>query len=123
MHAANKPLDADISIDTIAMRTPGFSGADLSNLLNEAAILAGRRNKVRAGGAGGGGGCSRGVLQKGPCGPGVLDVIAIAQLEEGPVFPLGGGRGGADDGWRETPSQYQALVPRPVVRSVRTDQG
>jgi cell division protease FtsH len=45
VHAANKPLDADISIDTIAMRTPGFSGADLSNLLNEAAILAGRRNK------------------------------------------------------------------------------
>jgi cell division protease FtsH len=45
VHAKNKPLDEDISIDTIAMRTPGFSGADLSNLMNEAAILAGRRNK------------------------------------------------------------------------------
>ena len=39
----NKP--ADIDIETIAKRTPGFSGADLSNLLNEAAILTGRRGK------------------------------------------------------------------------------
>eukprot|EP00669_Euglena_mutabilis_P012521 TRINITY_DN715_c0_g1_i1.p1 TRINITY_DN715_c0_g1~~TRINITY_DN715_c0_g1_i1.p1 ORF type:complete len:516 (+),score=219.55 TRINITY_DN715_c0_g1_i1:205-1752(+) len=45
VHCQNKKLDEDISVDTIAMRTPGFSGADLANLMNEAAILAGRRNK------------------------------------------------------------------------------
>lgn len=46
MHASNKKFDADVSLDVIAMRTPGFSGADLANLLNEAAILAGRRGKT-----------------------------------------------------------------------------
>jgi len=45
VHCQNKKLDEDISVDIIAMRTPGFSGADLANLMNEAAILAGRRNK------------------------------------------------------------------------------
>ena len=45
VHARNKTLAEDVSLDTIALRTPGFSGADLSNLLNEAAILTGRRNK------------------------------------------------------------------------------
>merc|ERR1711990_59077 len=45
VHAKNKRLTADIDIETIAKRTPGFSGADLSNLLNEAAILTGRRGK------------------------------------------------------------------------------
>ncbi|GFS33986.1 FTSH protease 8 [Actinidia rufa] len=46
VHASNKKFDADVSLDVIAMRTPGFSGADLANLLNEAAILAGRRGKT-----------------------------------------------------------------------------
>ncbi|CAL5052028.1 unnamed protein product [Urochloa decumbens] len=47
VHAANKRLDADVSLAVVAMRTPGFSGADLANLMNEAAILAGRRGKDR----------------------------------------------------------------------------
>ncbi|ERN00731.1 ATP-dependent zinc metalloprotease FTSH 2, chloroplastic [Amborella trichopoda] len=46
VHASNKKFDGDVSLDVIAMRTPGFSGADLANLLNEAAILAGRRGKT-----------------------------------------------------------------------------
>src|SRR5437763_8052864 len=45
VHAKNKPLDKNISLETLAKQTPGFSGADLSNLLNEAAILGARRNK------------------------------------------------------------------------------
>ena len=46
VHAKNKPLSKEISLDTLAKRTPGFSGADLENLLNEAALLAARRNKI-----------------------------------------------------------------------------
>ncbi|KAG6556381.1 hypothetical protein Mapa_002324 [Marchantia paleacea] len=46
VHAGNKKFDPDVSLDIIAMRTPGFSGADLANLLNEAAILTGRRGKT-----------------------------------------------------------------------------
>ncbi|GAB4824851.1 ATP-dependent zinc metalloprotease FTSH 2, chloroplastic [Ancistrocladus abbreviatus] len=46
VHAGNKKFDSDVSLDVVAMRTPGFSGADLANLLNEAAILAGRRGKA-----------------------------------------------------------------------------
>ncbi|GJN39082.1 hypothetical protein PR202_gb28176 [Eleusine coracana subsp. coracana] len=46
VHGGNKKFDSDVSLDVIAMRTPGFSGADLANLLNEAAILAGRRGKT-----------------------------------------------------------------------------
>lgn len=46
VHGSNKKFDADVSLEVIAMRTPGFSGADLANLLNEAAILAGRRGKT-----------------------------------------------------------------------------
>ncbi|KAF3795222.1 ATP-dependent zinc metalloprotease [Nymphaea thermarum] len=46
VHANNKKFDLDVSLDVVAMRTPGFSGADLANLLNEAAILAGRRGKM-----------------------------------------------------------------------------
>merc|ERR1712216_744554 len=45
VHAKNKRLTEDVDIETIAKRTPGFSGADLANLLNEAAILTGRRGK------------------------------------------------------------------------------
>jgi cell division protease FtsH len=45
VHARNKKLDPEVSLETIARRTPGFSGADLSNLLNEAAILTARRRK------------------------------------------------------------------------------
>lgn len=45
IHAKNKPLQKDVDLRIIAQRTPGFSGADLSNLLNEAAILAARRNQ------------------------------------------------------------------------------
>ncbi|MBI5023184.1 MAG: ATP-dependent zinc metalloprotease FtsH [Candidatus Magasanikbacteria bacterium] len=45
VHAKNKPLATDVSVRKIAERTPGFSGADLANLLNEAAILAVRRGK------------------------------------------------------------------------------
>ena len=45
VHAKNKPLNEDISLVQIANRTPGFSGADLANLLNESAILATRYKK------------------------------------------------------------------------------
>ncbi|MFM2304501.1 MAG: hypothetical protein RLZZ135_1913, partial [Cyanobacteriota bacterium] len=45
VHARNKKLGDDISLEAIARRTPGFSGADLANLLNEAAILTARRRK------------------------------------------------------------------------------
>ena len=45
VHARNKKLSSEISLDTIARRTPGFTGADLANLLNEAAILTARRRK------------------------------------------------------------------------------
>ena len=45
VHARNKPLGEDVSLVQLANRTPGFSGADLANLLNEAAILATRYKK------------------------------------------------------------------------------
>ena len=45
VHAKNKVLDKNITLEYLAKRTPGFSGADLENLLNEAALLTVRRNK------------------------------------------------------------------------------
>ncbi|WP_419893226.1 ATP-dependent zinc metalloprotease FtsH [Oceanobacillus kimchii] len=47
VHAQNKPLDANVDLKTIAMRTPGFSGADLENLLNEAALIAARDDRKK----------------------------------------------------------------------------
>ncbi|MEK7116311.1 MAG: AAA family ATPase, partial [Patescibacteria group bacterium] len=44
VHATRKPLATDVSLRTLAERTPGFSGADLQNLMNEGAILAARKN-------------------------------------------------------------------------------
>jgi cell division protease FtsH len=47
VHARNKPLDESVNLKNIAMRTPGFSGADLENLLNEAALVAARSSKKK----------------------------------------------------------------------------
>ncbi|MDA1478201.1 ATP-dependent zinc metalloprotease FtsH [Bacillus changyiensis] len=47
VHARNKPLDETVNLNAIAMRTPGFSGADLENLLNEAALVAARQDKKK----------------------------------------------------------------------------
>ena len=45
VHAKNKIINKDVNLNNLSLRTPGFSGADLENLLNEAALLAVRRNK------------------------------------------------------------------------------
>jgi cell division protease FtsH len=47
VHVKGKPLDKDVDLDVLAKQTPGFSGADLANLVNEAAILTARANKKR----------------------------------------------------------------------------
>lgn len=45
VHTRNKPIDEDVDLKILARRTPGFSGADLANLVNEAALLSARRNQ------------------------------------------------------------------------------
>ncbi len=47
VHMRGKPLDKDVNSESLARRTPGFSGADLANLVNEAALLAARREKTK----------------------------------------------------------------------------
>ena len=49
VHARGKPLEKDVSVENLARQTSGFSGADLENLVNEAAILAARRSKMTVG--------------------------------------------------------------------------
>uniref|UniRef100_A0A915CKG8 ATPase AAA-type core domain-containing protein n=1 Tax=Parascaris univalens TaxID=6257 RepID=A0A915CKG8_PARUN len=47
VHAKNKPLAEDVNLKVVAQQTPGFVGADLENVLNEAALVAARRNKKK----------------------------------------------------------------------------
>jgi len=47
VHAKGKPLEPDVDLDVVARRTPGFTGADLANLMNEAALLSARRGGER----------------------------------------------------------------------------
>lgn len=47
IHGKGKPFDSDVDMKTIAKRTPGFTGADLANALNESALLTARRNKTK----------------------------------------------------------------------------
>ncbi|HMR55262.1 MAG TPA: ATP-dependent zinc metalloprotease FtsH [Candidatus Doudnabacteria bacterium] len=49
VHSKNKPIAADVDLRSVAERTPGFSGADLANIINEGAILAARQNKKEVG--------------------------------------------------------------------------
>jgi cell division protease FtsH len=49
VHARGKPFESDVELSVLARRTPGFTGADLSNLINEAALLTARRRKTKIG--------------------------------------------------------------------------
>merc|ERR1711981_245865 len=49
VHARGKPIESDVDLEAVARRTPGFSGASLQNLLNEAAIFAARKSKTTIG--------------------------------------------------------------------------
>jgi len=49
VHAKGKPISDEVDMEVIARQTPGFTGADLANLINEAALLAARRDKARVG--------------------------------------------------------------------------
>jgi cell division protease FtsH len=51
VHVRGKPIADDVNLDLLARRTPGFSGADLANMVNEAALLTARREKTRLGSA------------------------------------------------------------------------
>ena len=53
MHARGKPIADDVRLDLVAKRAIGFSGASLANLMNEAAIVAARRDKTEIGYGGG----------------------------------------------------------------------
>ena len=64
VHAKGKPFEAEVDFKVIARRTPGFIGADLENVLNEAAILAARRRKEDRYER------DRGIDHEGQCGPG-----------------------------------------------------
>ena len=49
VHIRNKPIDPDVDLEVLAKRTPGFTGADLANMVNEATLLAARRNRRNVG--------------------------------------------------------------------------
>jgi cell division protease FtsH len=49
VHAKDKPLEPEVDLEVLARRTPGFTGADLANMINEAALLSARRNKTKLG--------------------------------------------------------------------------
>ncbi len=49
VHAKGKPLEPEVDLEVLARRTPGFTGADLANLINEAALLSARRRKTKVG--------------------------------------------------------------------------
>lgn len=49
VHSKNKPLDENVKLEVLAKRTPGFTGADIENLMNEAALLAVRNGKLKVG--------------------------------------------------------------------------
>jgi cell division protease FtsH len=49
VHAKDKPVDTDVNLEILAKRTPGFTGADLANMVNEAALLTARKGKSRIG--------------------------------------------------------------------------
>ncbi|NPV71024.1 MAG: ATP-dependent metallopeptidase FtsH/Yme1/Tma family protein [Firmicutes bacterium] len=49
VHARGKPLDKEVNLETLAKRTPGFTGADIENIMNEAALLTARRRKKKVG--------------------------------------------------------------------------
>ncbi len=49
IHSKGKPLDSEVNLEVLSKRTPGFTGADLANMLNEGALLSARRNRTKIG--------------------------------------------------------------------------